>query len=149
VNLDSELSVRWLDQPLNNAVGPLDYTGLVHTVVGGFTPGYTSCLVMNPDFRFALAMDVIVCTSGVGNVLRTTVCTSLPVFGGGSVMVWAGICHDGRTQFKIVQETLNAEKFRDEILDPILLPFLQQGNFNHVFQHDNARCHVALVCQAF
>ena len=24
-------------------------------------------------------------------------------FGGGSVMVWAGICHDGRTQLKIVQ----------------------------------------------
>jgi hypothetical protein len=27
---------------------------------------------------------------------------------GGSVMVWAGICHDGRTQLKIVQGTLNA-----------------------------------------
>ena len=31
-------------------------------------------------------------------------------FGGGSVIVWAGICHDGRTQFKIVQGTLNAVK---------------------------------------
>jgi hypothetical protein len=46
-------------------------------------------------------------------------------------MILAGICHDGRTQFKIVQEILNAVKYRDEILDPILLPFLQQGNFNH------------------
>jgi hypothetical protein len=27
-------------------------------------------------------------------------------FEGGSVMVWAGICHDGRTQLKIVQGTL-------------------------------------------
>jgi hypothetical protein len=25
-------------------------------------------------------------------------------FGGGSVMVWTGICHDGRTQLKIVKE---------------------------------------------
>ena len=149
MNLDSELRVRWLEQPLNNAVGPLDYTGLVHTRVGGFTPGCTSFLVMNPDFRFALAMDIIVCTSGVGNVLRTTVCTSPPVFGGESVMVLAGICHDGRTQFKIVQEILNAVKYRDEILDPILLPFLQQGNCNHVFQHENVRFHIALVCQAF
>jgi len=24
-------------------------------------------------------------------------------FGGGSVMVWAGICHDGRTQLKIIR----------------------------------------------
>ena len=36
------------------------------TVVGGFTPGNTSFLVMNPDFHFALAMDVIVCTADVG-----------------------------------------------------------------------------------
>jgi hypothetical protein len=26
-------------------------------------------------------------------------------------MVWAGICHDGRTQLKIVQVTLNAVKY--------------------------------------
>ena len=70
-------------------------------------------------------------------------------FGGGSVMVWAGICHDGRTQLKIVQGTLNAVKYRDDILDPIVLPFLKQRNFDHVFQHDNARYHVARVCQDF
>jgi transposase len=27
--------------------------------------------------------------------------------------------------------------------------FLQQRIFDHVFQHDNARCHVARVCQDF
>ena len=58
-------------------------------------------------------------------------------FGGGSVMV------------KTVQGTLNAVKYRDDILDPIVLPFLQQRNFDHVFQHDNARCHMARVCQDF
>jgi hypothetical protein len=31
---------------------------------------------MNPDFHFVLEMDVIVCTAGVRNVLRTSVCTS-------------------------------------------------------------------------
>ena len=65
-------------------------------------------------------------------------------FGGGSVMVWAGICHDGRTQLIIVQGTLNAIKYRDDILDPIVLSFLQQRNFD-----DNARCHVAHVCHDF
>jgi hypothetical protein len=45
------------------------------------TPGNTSFLVMNPDFHFVLAMDVIVCTAGVGNVLRTSVCTSPTVLG--------------------------------------------------------------------
>jgi hypothetical protein len=64
-------------------------------------------------------------------------------------MVWAEICHDGRTQLKIVQGTLNAVKYRHDIIDPIGLLFLQQRNLDHVFQHDNARCHVTRVCQAF
>ena len=59
-------------------------------------------------------------------------------FGGGSVMVWAGICHDDHTQLNIVQVTLNAVKYRDDILDPIVLPFLQQQKFDHIFKHDNA-----------
>jgi hypothetical protein len=39
--------------------------------------GNSSFLVMNPDFHFVLVMDVIVCTAGVDNVLRTSVCTVL------------------------------------------------------------------------
>jgi transposase len=31
----------------------------------------------------------------------------------------------------------------------IVLPFLQQRHFHHVFKRDNARCHVARVCQDF
>ena len=85
-------------------------------VVGGFTPGNTSFIVMNPDFHFVLAMDVIAC---VGNVLTDQCVYEFNRFGGGSVMVWAGICHDGLTQLKIVQETLNAVKYRDDIIDPI------------------------------
>jgi len=95
----------------------------MHAVVGGFTPGNTSFLVMNPNFHFVLAMDVIVCT--------------------------ARIWHDGRTQLKVLQGTLNAVKYRDDVLDPIVLPFLQQQNFDHVFEHDNARCHLACVCKDF
>ena len=46
----------------------------MHAVVGGFSPSNTSLLVMNPDFHIDLAMDVIVCTAGVGNIVRTSVC---------------------------------------------------------------------------
>ena len=70
-------------------------------------------------------------------------------FGGGSVMMWAGICHDGRTHLKMFQGTLNTVKYRDEILDPIVLPFLQQRNSDDVFRHDNAIFHVARVYQDF
>jgi hypothetical protein len=60
-------------------------------------------------------------------------------------MVWTGICHDGLTQPKIVQGTLNVVKYGDDILGHIVLSCLQQRNFGHVFQHDNARCHVVRV----
>ena len=38
-------------------------------------------------------------------------------------MVWTGICHNGRTQLKVFQG-----KYRYDILDPIVLLFLQQRN---------------------
>ena len=82
----------------------------MHAVVGGFTPGYTSFLAMNSDFHFVLAMDVIVCTAGVGKPFMDQCVYESDRFGGRSVMVWDGICHDGCTQFKIVQGTLNAVK---------------------------------------
>ena len=47
-------------------------------------------------------------------------------------MIWTGICHDDRTQLKIVQGTLNAVKYRSDIIDPIVLPFLQQRKLDHV-----------------
>jgi hypothetical protein len=40
------------------------------------TPGNSAFLVMNSDFHFGLAMDVIVCTADVGKVLWTSVCKS-------------------------------------------------------------------------
>jgi hypothetical protein len=104
---------------------------------------------MNPDFHFVLAMDVIAYTADVGERFTDQCVYESDRFGGGSVMVRAGICHDGRTQLNIVQGTLNAIKYRDDIIDAIVLPFLQQRNFDHVFQHDNARSHVASVCQDF
>jgi hypothetical protein len=61
----------------------------VHAVVGDFIPGNISFLVMNPDFHFVLAMDVIVCTADVGNVLRTSVCTSSTVLE--AEVLWSGL----------------------------------------------------------
>ena len=92
--------------------------------------GNSSFLVMNPDCYFVLAMDVIVCTADVGNVLQTSVCTVLE-----AEVLWSGldICHDGRTQLKVVQGTLNPVKYRDDIIGPIVLPFLQQRTLNTSF----------------
>ena len=45
-------------------------------------------------------------------------------FGGGSVMVWGGIIHVGKTNHKIVVGNLNGIRYRDEILAPIVLSFI-------------------------
>jgi len=70
-------------------------------------------------------------------------------FGGGSVMVWGGVSHNGCTELKIVAGNLNAVRYRDEILQPVVLPFCRRHHFNHVFQQDNAGCHVAHLTMDF
>ncbi len=45
--------------------------------------------------------------------------------GGGGVMVWAGICYGQRTQAHFIDGILNAQRYRDEILRPIVVSFIQ------------------------
>jgi hypothetical protein len=70
-------------------------------------------------------------------------------FIGGSVMKWGGRSHVERTDIKVIDGNLNAARYRDEIIAPIVLPFLRRHRFSHVFQHNNARCHVARVSMDF
>ena len=68
-------------------------------------------------------------------------------FGGGSVMVWGGIAHGIKSQLNIVAGNMTAVRYRDEILRPVAVPLVQQRNL--ILQQDNARPHVARVCQDF
>ena len=56
--------------------------------------------------------------------MRASACTSPTVVE--VKVVWAGICHDVHIQLKIVQGTLNAVKYRYDLLGLIVLPFLEQ-----------------------
>ena len=68
-------------------------------------------------------------------------------YGGGSVMVWGGISHGVKSPLIVVPGNLIAVRYRDEILRPVAVPLVQQHQMT--FQHDNARPHVARVCQNF
>ena len=70
-------------------------------------------------------------------------------FGGGAVMVWGGITHNGRTELKIIEGNLNSVRYRDEILSPSVLPFITRHGNRHTFQQDNARCHIARLSMQF
>ncbi len=64
--------------------------------------------------------------------------------GGGGVMVWAGVSYEQRTQVHFIDGILNAERYRDEILRPIVVPFIHDHHL--MLQHDDARPHVARIC---
>ncbi len=67
--------------------------------------------------------------------------------GGGGVMVLSGICDGQRTQVHFIDGILNAQWYRDEILRPIVVPFIHDHHL--MLQHDNARPHVARICTQF
>ena len=71
-------------------------------------------------------------------------------FGSGSVMFWGGICYNGRTDlYRVDRGSLTALKYRDEILDPIVRPFLGAVGDNARLVQDNARSHTAYVIQDY
>ena len=66
-------------------------------------------------------------------------------FNGGSVMVWGGISLRGKTNLVIIKGNLNALRYRDEILDPVAIPYLRNLGPNAILQDDNARPHRARI----
>jgi hypothetical protein len=64
-------------------------------------------------------------------------------FGGGSVMMWAAISNDRKTDLVHVPGNLTAVKYRDEIIQPHLMQVIDRQR--ELFQQDNARPHTARV----
>ena len=67
--------------------------------------------------------------------------------GGGGVMVWEGISYGQQIQLHFIDGNLNAQRYRDEILRPIVVPFIHLHHL--MFQHDKALPHVARFCTQF
>ncbi|GFT32950.1 transposable element Tc3 transposase [Trichonephila clavipes] len=64
------------------------------------------------------------------------------------IMVWGGIGYHSRTSLVRLAGTLNSQQYISEVLDPVVLPYLQ-GLATAIFQEDNARPHVACIVQRF
>ena len=62
-------------------------------------------------------------------------------YNGGSVMVWAGVTADRRTDLVVVPGILTGQGYIDEFLRPRVVPFLRPMGNNGIFQDDNARLH--------
>ena len=58
-------------------------------------------------------------------------------FGGGSLVVLGGVNYAGKTNLIVIRQTLNAHRYCDDILRPVLVPYMRRSN-RFVFQQDNA-----------
>ena len=68
-------------------------------------------------------------------------------FGGGGLMVWAGISYGHRTPLVFIDGSLTAQRYVDVVLRPVVVPYVRQHNVT--FQRNNARAHVARLSMAF
>ena len=67
-------------------------------------------------------------------------------FGGGSVMVWAGISVQGKTDLHVIDNgTLTVLRYVNEILDVYVRPYAGAVGENFILMDDNARAHRARI----
>ncbi|GFU42492.1 transposable element Tcb1 transposase [Trichonephila clavipes] len=64
------------------------------------------------------------------------------------IMVWSGIKYHSRTPLVRIAGTLNSQLYISEMLEPVVLPYLQ-GLATAMFQKDNGRPHVVRIVQRF
>lgn len=70
-------------------------------------------------------------------------------FGRGSVMVWGAMSANHRTSLIRIQGNLTSSRYVAEILQPHILPFMEQHGPGLVFMQDNAPAHRASSTQSF
>ncbi|UYV80606.1 hypothetical protein LAZ67_19000937 [Cordylochernes scorpioides] len=66
------------------------------------------------------------------------------------IMVWGAIAYDSRSPLLRIQGTMTAQRYVDDVLRPVTLPYLQ-GVPNALYQQDNARPHTArkMLCKMY
>ena len=67
---------------------------------------------------------------------------------GGSVMIWAGISEQGKTDLVFVEGNMNAQRYIDQVLQPVILPYAHNHGQNFMM-NDNARPHRARIVDNF
>ena len=70
-------------------------------------------------------------------------------WGGGGLMVWGGVSFHSKTLLHIFRGRVTGVAYRDEVLQQIVAPFIQNDPRIRLFQQDNARAHTARVSMTF
>uniref|UniRef100_A0A8P4G4U6 Tc1-like transposase DDE domain-containing protein n=1 Tax=Dicentrarchus labrax TaxID=13489 RepID=A0A8P4G4U6_DICLA len=98
---------------------------------------------MSPDFAYGSGFRGVKVWRRRGERYADCCTDRITSLGGGSVMVWGGISLTGKTGLVIIGGNLNAEIYRDEILQPVAIPYLHSLGPNSILQDDSALPHRA------
>ena len=109
--------------------------------------GPQSCLQTSPGFVWTLRARVW----RMPNERFAPVCVAEhDRFGRGSVMVWAGISAQGKTDLHVIDNgTLTALRYVNEILDVYVRPYAGVVGENFILMDDNARAHRARITDQY
>ncbi|GFX01118.1 transposable element Tc1 transposase [Trichonephila clavipes] len=62
------------------------------------------------------------------------------------IMIWGGIGYHSRTPLLRISNTLNSQRYISELLEPVVLPYLQELATT-IVQQDNSRPHMVRIVQ--
>lgn len=80
-----------------------------------------------------------------GNQQRLRNVQQVNKFQGGTIMVWGGIMLGRRSELVFIEASLTADRYRDNILQPVVLPIAEELHPEFCLMHDNARPHIAAI----
>jgi transposase len=110
----------------------------------GWTQNQWRSILFTDESRFALQSDSrrILIWREKGTRYHPSNILERDAYGGGSVMVWAGVSLGGRTDLYLLPSgTMNGQRYRDEVLDPYVRPYAGAIGDTFILQDDNARPH--------
>ncbi|UYV83083.1 hypothetical protein LAZ67_22002145 [Cordylochernes scorpioides] len=105
-------------------------------------------VVFSDEFRFCLSSDSrrVRVWRRRGERSNPAAIVERPTVRQRGIMVWGAIAYDSRSPLLRIQGTMTAQRYVDDVLRPVTLPYLQ-GVPNALYQQDNARPHTARISQ--
>ncbi|UYV79987.1 hypothetical protein LAZ67_18001328 [Cordylochernes scorpioides] len=105
-------------------------------------------VVFSDESRFCLSSDSrrVRVWRRRGERSNPTAIVERPTVRQRGIMVWRAIAYDSRLPLLRIQGTMTAQRYVDDVLRPVTLPYLQ-GVPNALYQQDNARPHTARISQ--
>ncbi|UYV77407.1 hypothetical protein LAZ67_15000907, partial [Cordylochernes scorpioides] len=105
-------------------------------------------VVFSDESRFCLSSDIrrVRVWRRRGERSNPAAIVERPTVRQRGIMVWGAIAYDSRSPLLRIQGTMTAQRYVDDVLRPVTLPYLQ-GVSNALYQQENARPHTARISQ--